>query len=275
MKLPFSDLKFIPNLLFAFLGVLLFFYQPDDKRPGSIESLDSTIIRKTVPDSTVTIINCKKQQLRLSGPSNYLLFAGVTMMQYDCDTLAKKTGDIYYISLGGYAIRSNTSFYINGNEYLLEKNGEIQKTGVRLTHPGHNGKGVNVLVPVSFGNFELLQYLFFFGILGAFTAWLLFFYRYPVRVMINISKGQPFIKQNITYLNYTGWAVIITCLAATIIPTLIRLCLSSRIPAAIYYPFWSAFMDMKWGIFIGILVLMLAKAFRRGYKITVDKKEII
>lgn len=287
----------IPGLAILMVALVLIFVNPADERDNGPDNLINTatkniipastndsqlVIYKKINDSLEKIIRWKKERITQTGSYLYILFTGINRID-ECDSCIdaneKDTRRKHFISLNGFALKPGASFLIDKNDYIIERfvaekkkaDGEIghteqKKVNVRLG-ADHRKKGLTLLIPVSYRVFswiEILMYIFF---VIAIIAGIWIFIRLPVLVLINIANGKPFVKKNISYLTCIGWGIIGSCLLMVILPGLIQLLLSSLISNEIYYPFWSHLFDYRWGIFLGIAVLMLARAFKQGYKL--------
>jgi hypothetical protein len=210
------------------------------------------------------------------------LFAGINRVD-ECDSCSdgneKDTRRKHFFSLTGFALKKSASFRIDKNDYIIESSVAEKKTAdgetgltvqkkvrVRLG-ADHKKKGLTLLIPVSYRVFSRIEILMYIIFVIAIIAVIGIFIRLPVLVLLNIAKGKPFAKKNIRYLNCIGWGIIGICLLMVILPGLIQVLLSSWIPHEIYYPFWLHLFDYRWGIFLGIAVLMAARAFKQGYKL--------
>jgi len=294
MKLPLSKTqKGILLIIFIslFTPILVFVHPADPRKNASEKLMETTsmnlvppgntdsqlVIYKKVRDSLEKIINWKKQRLSETGSSVFLLFAGLNSIE-ECDSCMnvdeKSIRSKKFISFAGFVLKRNASFRIEGNDYIIDRlpsgeggHLEQEKIGVRLAAPADNSKGLTLLVPISASAFNVLEIVLYILFMIAVVAGVWIFIRLPIRVLINIGYGKPFLVQNIRDLNLVGWGIIVTYVGAALLPKLIELLLSSRIPSAIYFPFWSTLYDNRGGLFFGIAVLILAKAFKQGYKL--------
>ncbi|HEV7783447.1 MAG TPA: DUF2975 domain-containing protein [Chitinophagaceae bacterium] len=279
------------------VALLLIFIHPADPRENSPNLVNTAarnivpaettdpdlVIYKKVSDSLEKITRWKKQRLTPLGSGVQILFAGITRIE-ECDTCLdaneKSKRSKYFISFNGFALKPDAGFRVEGNDYFIERyivdertasgsvgHTEEEKIGVRLSDPGHGRKGLNLLVPVSpsfYSIIEIIMYILF-AIVAFMALWL--FVKLPAIVLINIANGYAFVPHNIKNLKRIGWGIIVICLVMVIMPWLMQLILSSRIPGEIYYPFWSSLLDYRWEIFLGFGVLMLARAFKQGHQL--------
>ena len=137
--------------------------------------------------------------------------------------------------------------------------GFVAKPGTALA------KNKEFFVPVSQGGFQWLQALMYVLLTGTFIVAIWLFIRLPYRVLYNIAKGNPFVETNTKDLRRIGWGTIITGIFIVTSPLLARLILSSSIPENVYYPFSKCLYDSRWWLFAGVVLLLVARAFKQGY----------
>ncbi len=297
MRSSLPQKNIIPGLAILVVALVLLFVHPADQRDNGPGNLINTatknifpastndsqlVVYKKINDSLEKIIRWKKERITRTGSYLFLLFAGINRID-ECDSCItaneKDTRTKHFISLNGFALKPGASFLIDKNDYIIERfvtekktedgaigHTEQKKVKVRLG-TDHKKKGLTLLIPVSNKVFPWIEILMYIFLLIAILAAIWIFIRLPVLVLINIANGNPFLKKNISYLTFIGWGIIGSCLLTIILPGLIQLILSSSIPNEIYYPFWSNLFDFRWIIFLGIAVLMLARAFKQGYKL--------
>ena len=297
MRSTLPQKNIIPGIAILMVSLVLIFFNPADNRAGMKDILINTATRNIIPastndsqlliykkinDSLEKIIYWKKNRVTRTGSGLYVLFAGINRID-ECDSCMdaneKNTRSKYFISLKGFALKSDASFLVDKNDYIIEKFVEEKKTAysttghieqekirVRLA-ADHTKEGLTLLIPVSSRVFSWIEMFMYLFLVAGILAGIWIFIRLPVLVLINIANGKPFLKKNIRYLSCIGWGIIGCCMLMVILPGLIQLILSSMIPNEIYFPFWPHLFDYRWGIFLGIAVLMLARAFKQGYKL--------
>ncbi|HMK27191.1 MAG TPA: DUF2975 domain-containing protein [Chitinophagaceae bacterium] len=285
----------IPGLAILMVSLVLIFFNPADNRASMKDILINTATRNIIPastndsqlliykkinDSLEKIIRWKKERITRAGSYLYTLFAGINRID-ECDSCIeaneKNTRSKYFISLNGFALKPGASFLVDKNDYIIEKFVEEKKTEAGATTEQEKVRvrlvadpakeGLTLLIPVSYRVFSWIEIFMYIFLVAGIIAGIWIFIRLPVLVLINIANGNPFLKKNIRYLSCIGWGIIGCCMLVVIFPGLIQLFLSSMIPNEIYYPFWSHLFDFRWGIFLGISVLLLARAFKQGYKL--------
>lgn len=300
-SLPQHQKNRLLSLVIPLVALVLIFINPSDPRENSEGKLVNTatasiipqnstdsqlIIYNKVNDSLQKIINWKKHRLEATGSGTFVLFAGTSRID-ECDSCIdineKSIRNKYFISLTGFTLKQNASFRIEGNDYFIDRyiieektlsgsmgHMEQKKIGVRLADPGHNQEGLTVLIPVSRSTFNVMEIIMYilFAIIAAAGLWI--FIALPVKLLINIANGKAFVKQNIKYLNWIGCSLIAICLFLSIAPKLIQLALSSKM-AGIEYPFLSSLFDHRWTIFLGIAILMMARAFKHGHQLQAEQ----
>ncbi len=282
--------------LVGLTAILLTMYYPYNNRNHSKDTLLNAASRdiatasfidtnvhslKKVNDSIQKIIYWKRQRLTEYSKGFTSLFVGTALIN-ECDScLYADTLDYkrkYYISLEGYALRPGATYYAEGNNYYIEnavpfKQSEAgkdvynsrKKTNTRLVVTNNPAHGITVLMPVSK---KVYSQVSVFSLALASVAMIAGFWLFiilPFRILRNIANGKPFIEKNIIHLRRIGWGIIWVCLSLATVPLLIRWIMASSIPKDIYYPFWESLFDYRWLLFLGICVLIIAKAFTKGY----------
>lgn len=285
-------------ITFAFLILLLFLMTnfPDnranknqsliDKNEFFDYSSDPTSelgIYYKVRDSIFNITQWRNDRTIGRGSSINCFLFGIKDI-YECDscfsiddhkyhTAYKKK---YFMQLNGFTLKNNFSFKIDKDKYYIEKiyldkPGDIwtkKEITVRYS-PGYppSYKDGALLIPVSKKTYDVLKTIVW--LLYVLTALIMFYVLFilPAKVLMTIAAGNPFTKTNVKRLNITGWTILIGALIPPLISILIEWTLSKRIPNEIYYPFIQSVFDYKFILAAGLIVLLIANAFRHGYNL--------
>lgn len=295
---PKQNRRFLSLVIFL-AALLLIFIHPADPGENAQENLVSntraTIVKSPTTDSQLLLYQrvsdslensnrWKLGRLKPAGQSLYILFMGVNRVD-ECDTCIdskeKSTRSKYFLSFNGFILKKNTGFRIEGNEYILDRYAdekkssslstgtttEEKKIGVRLAVPGPGLSGLTLLVPVSPVLYRVSQSVMYVLLIILVILGLWIFVHSPVVILVNIANGKAFVPQNVKHLKRIGWGILISVLVIILLPWLISLVLSSKIPGEIYYPVWPALLNYRWHIFLGFAILMAARAFKQGYQL--------
>lgn len=283
--------------------VLFYIINPADNRKNEfdsllrytenevINSLDSSLeanrFRK-LKDSINRIIQWKNAQLS-NGSGTYNIFFGLRRID-ECDscnsvTSSKKDySSKYFFELGGFMLRNNTKFIIEKGKYYLikpikvnvsfnvsyynsepmEEKKEIQ---VRLAVPFFERKMTSLLIPLSERTGKILSTISDILMIITLIAGLYIFFVLPIRILVNIGNGHPFKATNHKYLKIIGWTILIITFIRITVPKAVEFFFRPMITDDIYNPFILSIFDFKKEIVSGFAILLLAKAFKKGYSI--------
>jgi hypothetical protein len=195
-------------------------------------------------------------------------------------TIVSATDDLYYFSLQGYVLPEKTAFFVQNGTYNLAflKVDSVKKSRDDTWRYGHyEQKAIpvryspdekRVLIPISQGQFNLLNTLMnvLFFILLFTLAY--FFLGLPVQILINISKGKAFDDRNIRRFAIIAWAMFVLEVFELLSPYMFRLLFYKTIPDDFtMLGFWSNFWDHCWLFFAAIALFITGKAFQKGNKL--------
>ncbi|MCG2614556.1 DUF2975 domain-containing protein [Terrimonas sp. NA20] len=89
----------------------------------------------------------------------------------------------------------------------------------------------------------------------------------PVHVLMNIANGKAFVEENHRMLRLSGSVIIeflpFSFLAEVSILQIYR----GSIPSGLEYPLWENLYEKRKGFVVGIALLLLAAAFKKGYEL--------
>jgi hypothetical protein len=254
------------------------------KRAGSIEEF------QRVFDSLERISYWKDNRLSLGLVEEGVnLFIGVSRI-YECDSCydypSDKTKDEgkgfknkYYLRLNGYTLRPNSFFKIEKDKNFVRNftwtqegnmsvgNGKDIETRFRLAVGGYPGMQTALLMPVSKQAYSFLKTMFYiiFTPLILFFIWAVFIL--PGLTLYRIAMGKVFIYKNIRNLRIAGISVIIIVLLPVIFNLIFQLIMKQQLPEGIYFPVGASINQNKGWLIAGISFLVIAEAFKSGYKL--------
>jgi hypothetical protein len=194
----------------------------------------------------------------------------------------------YFLRLGGYRLRANTSFGTIGDQWLIRTavwdsideqyhHGHLEAKPVNVRfveEPGTSNQKGDVLVPISKQKFRLVQIatLILFVLVLAFGYYLL---ALTWRIIMNISRNKSFSES--TYRNFfiIGLAVFLSPLVPVLIALITKLVTGDRVPSQIYYPVIENLLADRGLFCAGLIIITLGRAFRQGYKIQKENESYV
>jgi hypothetical protein len=233
-------------------------------------------------DSLFALDQCEKSRLANQGSNLYGGFAGFTTIS-ETDSCVQSGSfrlpilkDHYYLALRGYKLKPTTSVSTRNGRFFLKTrvantgttNDYMQKeTTIRYVSTNdNNSKGI-VLLPVSTKQFSTVKILVYLFVAILLIAGIIALIILPLRILIYIARGNAFTLSNIRDLHIIGWSLV----ALTIIPNLIAIVLSfifsPDIPGEIYIPIVDTLLNNSLVLIAGLVVLLIASAFKKGYKV--------
>jgi hypothetical protein len=302
-KLPTRFSSIFTNIAFV---LVVFFSMSDfncshdiDYSGGILNTSPETTFR---PDETLPYYKYKaiedsindqhvrnRSRLRDQGSSNMIGSVGITTIT-ECDTCrsgnhfteSQQGKHKYYFILQGYKVKTPAYFSIENGENYLEypvRSTDPQEPGwvfdykkinIRYAHDpddeSSEARGM-ILIPISGRTHSFLRVVF--GILSVIMVIVLFvvFATMGLRTLYNITTGEVFNRQNIRGLTIIGWLLLGVALLPPILAVLFKWIFSRIIPPPFYYPFWESIQNNKPALLAGIIILLLAKAFKKGYRL--------
>lgn len=230
-----------------------------------------------IRDSILKITNWRKNRIIGHGSSTNSLVFGIMEIN-ECDSCYSNDDrkyqsqykDKFFIRFNGFTLRTYADFYIDKDKYFV-KSAELglsKEISVRYS-PGYPSsyKSSAVMIPISKKTYETLEIIVWGLLIVFFLVFLYIIYILPAKVLMAVASGEPFTKKNIKRLNITG----LTLLAVAIVPPLISIfvdwIMGNRIPDDIYFPFIHVIFDNKYILVAGLVVLLIANAFKQGYNL--------
>lgn len=169
----------------------------------------------------------------------------------------------HFLVFSGYSLEEGVAlFYSNGKNYLRKKDGSTTESNV-----GYLPDLKSILFPISDSTytFGIVVMVVLLSIVG-FTllyAWLAL----PINVLVNISRGKMFVHSNIRDLFLIAFTLLGYALLQAIMPFITFLILKKSLPDGFYISLQDQ-LSANWKIgVIGIIVLIIAFAFKKGYKL--------
>lgn len=190
---------------------------------------------------------------------------------------------LYYFGLRGYELKDHdTQFYIADDKYHLAYVKWNGQEGKKLNNEGHyESKQIKVryaserktiLIPISKKTHRILNFTIW--TLGLLTAVLIlyFFFGLPIRLLINISKGKAFTERNIQMLNQISLFAFIISFFTIVSPYIFRLIFWQHIPDDFRMePLLDKIFDNLIVLIIAVITFIIAKAFKKGYRLQYEQ----
>jgi hypothetical protein len=261
-----------------------------DQSPDTTFRLDESLPYyryKDIEDSIAKVRKTQLIKLRTRGSGTNAFHMGLFKIN-ECDTclfgvydnVPGKRTNKYFFELSGYKLDDFSDFSIdNGNYYLKYPVRDTEtgswvftkkKIGIRYAHdPTDNSQksSGSILIPVSARTHTFLKITFgIVVVLSMFFCIAVFLVMGP-RTLYNIAIGKVFNKENIRSLYLIGWLLVSFAVLPPVLSILFRWIFAHLIPSPFYYPFWESMQDNKFVLISGVIVLLLAKAFKRGYRL--------
>lgn len=189
---------------------------------------------------------------------------------------------LYYFGLRGYELKDyDTEFYITNDKYNLAyvkwdtpvnkkyKSGHYESKQIKVRYISDRK---TMLIPVTEKTYKILNFTIWTFSFFAGALILYFFFGLPIRLLINISKGRAFIDRNIQMLNQiSGFAFLIFFLTI-ISPYIFRLLLWNVIPDDFKMEsLLNRIFDNLTVLIIALITFIIAKAFKKGYKLQYEQ----
>lgn len=205
---------------------------------------------------------------------------GIGTSTYDHTT----TADLHYLCVEGYLLEEHTAFYSNRKENFFlypvwdriqadEKYGHLEKF-VTETGYGENADNSSGTVYIPVSKTTVIVCKIFLGILGAGFAILGFYalIMVPARLLFQISKGKFFSDENIGSLYLIALYLIIFALLPGILTIIFHLLYRNHIPDFLNFSYYDALMNNTPALLAGLVVLLFAQAFRKGYDLQMEQE---
>jgi hypothetical protein len=285
------------------LGLLIFFLllmtNPADNRKVNNESIlnnaEDNIIKDNrdpqldaylkLRDSINRIRDWNKNRLSGNGNSVSTPFFGVRHI-YECDScnsidekkFKSEYKNKYFIQLNGFTLKADADFFINKDKYFVNHivwdridsghPSEQKKTSLRYSPGGLDFTTDSaLLIPISKKSYLILEKVVWVLSIILILFLLYTLYALPAKVLVSVASGDPFTKKNIKRLNITGWVLLISAILPPLLLITIEWIIKDRIPNEIHFPFLLSILDHRLILIAGLVVLLIANAFKRGYNL--------
>src|SRR5688500_1374284 len=154
----------------------------------------------------------------------------------------KKADRFYCVTLNGYRTEYDNKFFIQNDKFYLAviKWDSVRKRTFDSTKVGHyirkeipfrySAEDEKIKIPISRGKYNFLTILFTI-LFYVFTFGMAFiFFGLPVQILIDISRGKAFTKNNIRRFRIMAWVLLSYALLKTFAPYIVNLFYRRLIP---------------------------------------------
>jgi hypothetical protein len=239
--------------------------------------------------SLKTQLNMIDRGMRGSGQPSLIDFRKFSEC-YDCTTLADfsnpRESERCYLLLPGYSLKDNDSrFLVRKGEYYLEypvwdsvyklRNGEPAREGhyeykklrFRFAYdteaPETEDKGA-VLIPISIKTYNTCSQAAMILTLLLGLVFLYICIGLPAKVLIRISQGEIFTRKNVRQLYLSAWCWLLPPFIIVFIQYLLKWIFHRYITADVKLTPWTTLADYQKVLIGGLIILAVAKAFKKG-----------
>jgi hypothetical protein len=181
-----------------------------------------------------------------------------------------------YLYFSGYKIKNPFTYFFkkDGKMYMTyDSNGIIttKPSQIKYINDRETDTG-EVFMPTTHATIKWLNMfhwpLLFILIIIVFGI----FVNTPLRVLYNIAKGKAFNDENIGSLHVMAWLLIVFGVLPGLISLVSYLIIREQIPDQIQYRFFHSIMHGWEFIVAGLITLLLAKAFKKGYELQEEQE---
>jgi hypothetical protein len=186
---------------------------------------------------------------------------------------------LYFLGIGNFSLDNESRFFIqNGTYHLAYLSWDTVRTNGRVRVVGHyTSKPLQVryaadnkrlLIPISKGLHDFLAVvnLVFLSLFMFVCVYI--FVGLPVHLLVTISRGRAFTEKNISAFRVMSTALFIISICSIIYPYVFRWWYRNIIPADFSLPSpASAIWDNAWPLLIALILFVIGKAFKKGYRL--------
>ena len=290
------------TLVFLFVLALFLFIpgkshiEDHAKNPAPYTGLPDSLphyMHKQAEDSLRRIENVKDFWLKHWGSGWSFFSIGFLRVAPDIsdrhgikDSSLKNPGGSFF-SIGGYRLDHHTKFLWQKDHPVLQYTVWTDKEGnawsrhfakrevaVRFQpEEGNNALG-KVLVPIRKNAFLVEAILIMLNVLSVLFMMYALVIR-PVYLLRSLSRGKFFDPRHARDLRRFGWTLVAIAFLPLLLNFIFGLIFRHIIPDELRFPAFQVVAENNHLIAGGLAVLLLARAFKRGYELQVDKDSIV
>jgi hypothetical protein len=243
------------------------YHAPDEEKLTHIDSLPHYQY-KLIYDSLQKVANMVKDRNTLSVFSRIStgFIGALKTSSYWYDWYGDHKSHLdpnYYMSIPGYDMNPQYQFEYRDHKNFLIKN-QSDTTEIKVAYLP---RVKTVLIPVSESAYTITRNCLFI-LMAIFTLAALYIgIGLPISILVNISGGNVFTRKNIRNLYILAYGTLGYMLIQLVMPYLVCLFLLKKIPDAFVISFWNVFVSQGWNLLVGTILLAIASAFAKGYKL--------
>jgi len=248
--------------------------------PTDFEAHDSNYDRyKAIKDSMVAIDQALEWELSNLGTSMLAGPFGYSIMK-----------DKSFLVLTNYRIHNNANFFLKDGRYFIEysvpddkkgdpwqRHNETKEVHVRYAKNYFSQPGMAqitpgyLLIPLNKSSFKVLKIvtIILYALIAVLTLYITL--RVFLVTLWRIAKGELFTRRNLNNFQITAYWFIAVGLGQNLLQVIFYWMFSKKIPSEIYLPFPETLLQNKLVIINGLALLLIARAFRRGYELERQK----
>lgn len=239
---------------------------------------------KRKEDSIALIRNQREFYTNNSGSGFQFGSLGAFSMENKNNGSSNLKNTLYFLGLGDYTLERNSKFYIIDNSYQLtyevwdrnktgntisNKNGHYASKEIKIRYASDRKM---VLVPVTKIQFTIINTILFIAAFLTLAFTLNLFIYFPFKILMNISRGNAFIFDNISMLKFMSVGLFVFVFISLIIPYLMHFIFRNIIPTDFVLPnIISGFSNCFFLLLMAVALLITSKAFKKGYELQLDQ----
>jgi hypothetical protein len=245
---------------------------------------------KKISDSIERLGSLKKAAAR-SGGSGWSFFSfGYRVInngQYELPRATKQEEDkSYYVALSGYRLQPDAVFAIDNNKWFIRKPVWDSSVGgythvaakpVSLRFAENNSddnQPGEILLPASKQKFRVVRILTW--MVGVAMIAGCFYILVTIALIIGrIINSKSFSKENYRGVMTVGLFLLVASYLPFILGLILNLLVMNRLPAEIEYHFWENLLQYQGVTFAGLIILVIARAFKQGHNIQTENESML
>jgi DUF2975 family protein len=259
-----------------------------DTSPAPLNDSLPHYLYKKISDSIKQLQSLEKANSNARGNGWSFLSLGYSEINNNWmnDASNKQEDRTYYLALSGYKLEPRSEFYIENGRWLVKTpSQDLTNEGSKYVHfvskqslvrysTQLDDRAGEVLVPFSKGQFQVVKILTWLLMIAIFVFGIRILFSIALFLMQIINK-KTFSGENYRSLEIIGISFIVLSLLPFLIGLIMNLIFNNKIPDEINFPFWENLIRYKAITFTGLIILLIARAFKKGHKLQIDNEIII
>jgi hypothetical protein len=238
---------------------------------------------KRITDSIESANLHKQEKKHTSGTGWGSGFIGIGNASY-----ARNDTTEYYLKLEQYLPYPEVEFYERENRNYFKKvvwdkkgvegnskhwvgHHVSEPTPVKFVETSDDSGSGEVLIPTSKLMHDIVEALAIASMILGIAISLYIFYNF-LKLLIRIAKGKIFVEENLQVLFHIAWFLIALGVVSVLTQTVFYFVFKSDIPNVLRFQFAEVLQKSSGLLIIGLLVLLLARIFKRGYELQSEQE---